>query len=201
MTLDPPFFREIGGQFENKALKAHKPKKMQSYAIKETSGNEKRETSKCPICEGQHDIKECTTILEQTAEDRSKTIYKKHLCDGCLERISKEHNAKNCSIQKTMQYYTGSKLRKRNQRKKRTKRTGKSQDGGKCASINTGSTVISMCTVPVKIKGSSGNKKQDNPHICTFKQLQSRNFYIRPIERSSLYPRQRNISHHQNDKW
>ena len=27
MTLDPPFFREIGGQFENKALKAHKPKK------------------------------------------------------------------------------------------------------------------------------------------------------------------------------
>ena len=158
MTLDPPFFREIGGQFENKALKAHKPKKMQSYAIKETSGNEKRETSKCPICEGQHDIKECTTILEQTAEDRSKTIYKKHLCDGCLERISKEHNAKNCSIQKTMQYYTGSKLRKRNQRKKRTKRTGKSQDGEKCASINTGSTVISMCTVPVKIKGSSGNK-------------------------------------------
>ena len=28
----------------------------------------------------------------------------------------------------------------------------------KCASINTGSNVISMCTVPVKIKGSSGNK-------------------------------------------
>ena len=39
------------------------------------------------ICEGQHDIEECTTILEQAVEDRSKTIYKKRLCYGCLEGI------------------------------------------------------------------------------------------------------------------
>ena len=32
----------------------------------------------------------------------------------------------------------------------------------KCASNSAGSNVISMCTVPVKIKGSSGNKV-----ICT----------------------------------
>ena len=62
-----------------------RPKKIQSYAIKETSRNESRETSKCPIC---------TTILEQTVEDRSKTIYKKRLCYGCLEAISKEHKGK-----------------------------------------------------------------------------------------------------------
>ena len=31
-------------------------------------------------------------------------------------------------------------------------------DGVKCASINTRSNVISICTVPVKIKRSSGNK-------------------------------------------
>ena len=36
--------------------------------------------------------------------------------------------------------------------------TTKSQDEVKCASINTGSNVMSMCTVPVKIKGSSGEK-------------------------------------------
>ena len=41
---------------------------MQSYAMKEASGNKKRETSKCPICEGQHDIEDCTTILEQAGE-------------------------------------------------------------------------------------------------------------------------------------
>ena len=62
-----------------------RPKKIQSYAIKETSRNESRETLKCPIC---------TTILEQTVQDRSKTIYKKRLCYGCLEGISKEHKAK-----------------------------------------------------------------------------------------------------------
>ena len=124
MTLDPPFFREIGGQFENKALKAHKPKKIQSYAIKETSGNEKRETSKCPICEGQHDIKECTTILEQTAEDRSKTIYKKHLCDGCLERISKEHNAKNCSTEDNAILH-GIKIEKKKSKKEKSQKNRK----------------------------------------------------------------------------
>ena len=35
--------------------------------------------------------------------------------------------------------------------------------------------------------------------MLTFRQLQSRNFHIRPIERSSLYPWWGNISHHQNN--
>ena len=97
LVNDPLFFREAVRQYEDKPLIPHKPKKIQSYAIKETSGNENRETSKCAICEGQHDIGECTTILEQADEDRSKTIYKKSLCYDCLEGISKEHNAKSCS--------------------------------------------------------------------------------------------------------
>ena len=99
MTLvnDPLFSREAVRQYQDKPLKPHKPKKIQSSAIKETSGNKKRKTSKCPICEGQHDIEECTTILELAVEDRSKTIYKKRLCYGCLEGILKEHNAKRCS--------------------------------------------------------------------------------------------------------
>ena len=99
MTIvnDPLFSREAVGQYIDKPLKPHKPKKIQIYGIKETSGNRKTETSKCPICEGQHDIEECTTILGQDVEDRSKTIYKKRLCYGCLEGISKEYNAKSCS--------------------------------------------------------------------------------------------------------
>ena len=43
-----------------------------------------------------------------------------------------------------------------------------SQDEVKCASINTGSNVINAFTVPVKIKGSSGNKM-----ICTHTLLDS----------------------------
>ena len=73
MTIfnDPLLSREAVRQYIDKPLKPHKPKKIQSYAIKETSGNKKTETSKCPICEGQHDIEECTTILEQDVKDRS----------------------------------------------------------------------------------------------------------------------------------
>ena len=65
MTLvsDPLFSREAVGQYEDKPLKPYKPKKMQSYAIKEISGNKKTETSKCSKCEGQHDIEKCTRIL------------------------------------------------------------------------------------------------------------------------------------------
>ena len=35
--------------------------------------------------------------MEQPVEDRNKSIYKKHLCYGCLEGILKKHNAKSCS--------------------------------------------------------------------------------------------------------
>ena len=100
LANDLLFSREAVGQYEDKPLKPHKPKKIQSYAIKETLRNENREISKCPICEGQHDIEECTTILDQAVENRSKTIYKKRLCYDCLDGIAKEHNAKSCSNRK-----------------------------------------------------------------------------------------------------
>ena len=165
LVNDPLFSREAVGQYEDKPLKPHKSKKIQSYAIKETSGIEKRETSKCPISEGQHDIEECTTILEKPVEDRSKTIYKKRLCYGCLQGISKEHNAKSCPNRRQYKVCNGqhpailhgikiekNKLKKGTDEVAATLATGKSQDEVKCASINTGSNVISMCTVPVKIK-------------------------------------------------
>ena len=36
LVIDPLYSREAVGQYEDKPLKPHKPKKMQSYAIKET---------------------------------------------------------------------------------------------------------------------------------------------------------------------
>ena len=65
LVNEPLFSREAIRQYEDKPLKSHKPYKIQSYAIRETSGNKNRETSKSPICEGQHDIEECITTLEK----------------------------------------------------------------------------------------------------------------------------------------
>ena len=126
--------------------------------------------------------RECTTILEQAVEDRSKTIYKKRLCYGCLEGITKGHNAKGCCKKRKQckvcngRHPTtlhGIKIEKKKSKREvdevaATPATPKSQDEVKCALINTGSNVISICTVPVKIKGSSSNKV-----ICTHALLDS----------------------------
>ena len=73
-----------------------------------------------------------------------------------------EDNAKSVMID-ILQYYKGSKLSKNKSEKgtnevAATLATPKSQDEVKWTSINARSNVISMCTVPVKIKGSSGNR-------------------------------------------
>ena len=52
--------------------------------------------------------------------------------------------------------------------------------------INTGSNVTYMCTVPVKIKGSSGNKLFWT--YALLDSLRQGTFYIRPFEKSCLYP-------------
>ena len=114
-------------------------------------------------------------------EDRSKTIYKKRLCYGCLGGISKEHNAKSCSNRRKCKVCKGRhptilhgiKIEKKNSKRETNEVAGtpvtpESQDELKCASSNTGSNVISMCTVPVKTKGSSGSKV-----ICTYALLDS----------------------------
>ena len=67
--------------------------------------------------------------VKQAVEDRSKTIYKKRLCYGCLEGISKEHNAKSCSNRRQCKVCNGQhatilhgiKTEKQNQRNAPTK--------------------------------------------------------------------------------
>ena len=41
-------------------------------------------------------------------EGRSKTLYKKKLCYGCLGNISKEHNAKSCANRRMNNVFIGS---------------------------------------------------------------------------------------------
>ena len=94
-------------------------------------------------------------MLEQPVEDRSKTIYKKRLCYGCLEGISKEHNAKSCSNRRQCKVCNGrhptilqwfksekNKSKKGTDKVATTLPTTNSQDEMKCTSINTGSNVV-----------------------------------------------------------
>ena len=105
----------------------------------------------------------------------------KGLYYGCLEGISKEHNAKRCSNSKQCKVCNGqhptilhrTKIEK-NRSRTRTDEVAatlaipESQNEVKYVSINTRSSVISMCTVLVKIKESSGDKV-----ICTYVLLDS----------------------------
>ena len=52
-------------------------------------------TENCPVCEkDHHDTEDCPTFLTEPDENRSKTLFKKKLCYGCLAAISKNQNAK-----------------------------------------------------------------------------------------------------------
>ena len=50
----------------------------------------------CPVCGERHDIEDCKYYLQQTLEERSKLVFQKKLCYGCLEPMTMEHNAKDC---------------------------------------------------------------------------------------------------------
>ena len=86
--------------------------------------------------------------MEQAVKDRSKTIYKKRLSYGCPEGISKERNAKSCSIRRQSKVCNcphatilhGIKIEKTKSKRSTdgvaaTIATAKSQDEVKCASI------------------------------------------------------------------
>ena len=72
------FFREAIGQYEDNhwdLKNQRKDRVMLSRRHQET----RLEKLQCSLCEGPHDIKDCTTIWEQAVEERRKTIYKKLL--------------------------------------------------------------------------------------------------------------------------
>ena len=110
LVNDLLFSREAVGQYEEKPLKQQSRStkfKSQTHVIKEAGDSEKKDKTKCPICDEHHDIEECQVFLSQTMEDRSKTLYKKKLCYGCLGNISKEHNAKSCANRRRYKVCSG----------------------------------------------------------------------------------------------
>ena len=112
LVNDPLFSRgfQAVGQYEEKPLKQQSRStkyKFQTHVIKEAEDSVKKDKAKCPICDEHHDIEECQVFLSQTMEDRSKTLYKKKLCYGCLGNVSKEHNAKSCTNRRMCKVCSG----------------------------------------------------------------------------------------------
>ena len=121
----------------------------------------------CPTCNENHDIEDCTYYLQQTMEERSKFLFKNKLCYGCLKTVTKEHNAKTCSSRRSCKVCNGKHvrtlhgyLRKKTAINKDKGLTdhGKNQEGVKCASGKTGTDVVSMCVVPIKVKYCNSGK-------------------------------------------
>ena len=118
----------------------------------------------CPIFNENHDIEDCTYYLQQTMEERSKFLFKNKLCYGCLKTVRKEHKAKTCSSRRSYKVYNGKHemtlhgyLRKKTAINSDKGLTDGKNEGVKCASVNTGTDVICMCVVPIKVQyGNSG---------------------------------------------
>ena len=100
-------------------------------------------------------------------EERSKFLFKNKLCYGCLKTVTKEHNAKTCSSRRSCKVCSGKHLttlhgylRKKtaiNSDKVLTD-DGKNQEGVKCVSVSTGTDVVSICVVPIKVKYFNSGK-------------------------------------------
>ena len=105
LVSDPLFSREAISQYEEKTHLS-KPQKLHgnkfhSFATGRGSEDDEdqNEAAKlsCAICGEDHDIEYCDEFLNQSVQERSKIIFRRKLCYGCLTDISKDHNAKNCS--------------------------------------------------------------------------------------------------------
>ena len=108
-------------------------------------------------------------------EERSKMIFKKKYY-GCYQKVSRMHNAKNCTNRKVCKVCNGKHpttlhglvLRKDNSQKRSEKQNieetaeNQSVSGNHkdltCASVNMGSQVISMSVVPIELVHENSNE-------------------------------------------
>ena len=135
-------------------------------------GSSEDSSSKCKMCNGQHDLDECKAFNDMTVEERSKFLSKQKLCYGCYEVISSKHIARNCPRQRNCkiclaQHPTGLhgyKIRRKDDSKddddpgKTVKNNCANIKDVQCESFRTGE-VLSMCVVPVKVRHKNSDKE------------------------------------------
>ena len=118
----------------------------------------------------------CADFLKLNIEERSKMIFKKKLCYRCYQKVSRMHNAKNCTNRNVCKVCSGKHpttlhglvLRKGNSQEKLEKQkveeTSENQNVSgnhkdlTCTSVNMCSQVITMSVVPVKLVHENCNK-------------------------------------------
>ena len=127
-------------------------------------GNKTSIERTCSVCLEKHDIEDCKYYLKQTLQERSKLIFKKKLCYGCIQEIKKNHNAKNCSKRRFCKVCSGKHptilhgyVRKKvdnteHQCNSEASEEIRDDEIAACASLYTGMEVIRMCVVPVKLR-------------------------------------------------
>ena len=99
-------------------------------------------------------------------EERRKFLLKKKLCNECLKTVTKEHHAKTCSSRRYCKVCNGKHVTTAHGylRKKAVINSDKAlTDDGKnevvkCASVNTGTDLTSMCLVPTKVRYDNSGK-------------------------------------------
>ena len=96
------FFAETGSggwnQKQDQVVEGRRILEKENSVNSYATGMLEKENKKasCQFCEGAHKLDEGEEIIKKTVEERSKLIGNKKLCYGCLEPMTKEHNAKSC---------------------------------------------------------------------------------------------------------
>ena len=176
---DPLFSRDAASKYQEKKEKYDQKKKVNTFPAKteiQTNESFKREEIECPVCEKSHGIEESEDFLKLGIEERSETIFKNKLCYRCYQKVSRMHNAKNCTNRKVCKVCSGKHpttlhglvLRKDYSHKKSEKQNGEETSEHQnvlgnhkdliYASVNKGSQVISMSIVPVQLVHENSNK-------------------------------------------
>ena len=179
---DPLFSRDAVSQYQEKKEKYDRKKKVNNFLAKtEIQTNEsfklkaQKQEPECPVCGKSPGIEDCEDFLKLGVEERSKMIFKKKYY-GCYQKVSRMHNAKNCTNRKVCKVCSGKHpttlhglvLRKDYSHKKSEKQNGEETAENQnvsgnhkdliYASVNKGSQVISMSIVPVQLVHENSNK-------------------------------------------
>ena len=172
IVTDPIFSKEAVQQYVEK-----RPNNKKGRLSTFVTGKEEK-SENCCYCDEQHKLDRCDKSIEVTLKERIKFFTKKRYCYGCLQPMSDSHNARACKRWLSCSSCKGNHpthLHCYIPKVMKDKADG-SQDNSdsgniksnyatldndvKCASTTakSGSKVISMCIVPVKIKHGGSNK-------------------------------------------
>ena len=89
LVTDPSYSQEV-----------YKQDTSTSSGIKTFATQCQVKLAKCPLCEGDHTIEQCSSFKAMTLDNRGKFIYYNSLCYGCLDKTGTDHVSKTCQQRK-----------------------------------------------------------------------------------------------------